>query len=399
MNWSTIYAARARGDYQNLVSSLSGSIVQMAGGFPDERVFPGSETLAAMQRLLAEEGPALLQYAGPIGYEPLRQWIAEQAGGSGSTALSADNVLLTHGAQQGIDLIARMLLDPGDTVIVEAPTFHGALWVFQSQGALVRSVPLEQDGMDMSRLELMLAELARSKRLPKFIYTIPTYHNPTGYTTSLERRVALLELCSTFGVPIVEDLPYEDIWYDAPPLPSYLELSDHAVPVIQLGTFSKTLCPAFRVGWMIGDKPFIAKTIHFKHISDTCSSLLMQRTAYELCDNGFLEQNVIKARSLYRPKRDALLDALARYPIEGASCSKPGGGFFAWLTLPAEISATALKKHALEAGVAIAASPMFYANGGMDHACRLTFSCPQPAEIEMGISRLASAWNKLLQQI
>lgn len=397
IQWNSFYAARAQGDYQNLVSTLADSIVQMAGGFPDERVFPGAEALEAMQSLYEQAGPALMQYAGPIGYEPLRQWVAERAGGS--TPLSANHVLLTHGAQQGIDLIARMLLDPGDTVIVEAPTFHGALWVFQSHGARILSVPLEQDGMDVSCLKQMLADLARTNQLPKFIYTIPTFHNPTGYTTSLERRVAMLEICSTFGVSIVEDLPYSDIWYDAPPLPSYLELSDHSVSVIQLGTFSKTLCPAFRVGWMIGDESFIAKTIHFKHISDTCSSLLMQRTAHELCSNGFLERNVSKARNLYRQKRDALMEALARHPIEGASCSRPGGGFFAWLTLPAGMSATVLKKHALEAGVAVAASPMFYEEEGRDHACRITFSCPQAAEIETGVGRLATAMNRLIQQI
>jgi len=388
MDWSSVMAERTRHDHRNLVSGSSSSIIQMAGGFPEPELFPADDWLKATSAVLQSRGADALQYNNPAGHEPLRDWISRRV--SGSTAINADHILLTHGAQQGIDLVAKLLIDPGDRIIVEQPSFHGALWVFQAAGATIVPVPIEKQGIDLNVLEERLRESEKLRMLPKFIYTIPTFHNPTGYTATLERRIALLELAERYGVPVIEDVPYNELWYDAPPPPTLFELSN-GDSVIQLGTFSKTLCPSIRVGWIVGAKEFIRKAVHFKHIADTCSNQLMQLISYEWCVSGLLDQNIGKARDIYRIKRDALSKTFLNAQIPGIECTAPGGGFFAWLRLPKGISGTVIQEAALRHGVAIAASPMFDAEGKADDACRLTFSYPSEIDITRGVAQLTEA--------
>jgi 2-aminoadipate transaminase len=392
IRWNSLYAERARADHKDLVSGTGRQVINMSAGFPEPSLFPVEEVPRLIQSLAAEDGKALLQYNPPAGYEPLRAWIAKHSS-TQDTRIETEQVLLTHGAQQGLDVVAKLLVEPGDCVLVEGPSFHGALWVFQAADAKIVTIPLEGEGMRLDVLEARLSELHEQGGLPKFIYTIPTFHNPTGYTATLERRLGLLELAERFGVPIVEDVPYNDLWYDAAPPPTLLELAGPE-RVIQVGTFSKTLCPALRVGWMIGPAGLIQKARHFKHIADTCSSGILQRVAYRLIQEGFWEHNVSRARELYRAKRDALTEAFATLNVPGVTCTVPSGGFFAWMKLPEGISSQKFQQFALEHGVSIAASPMFFADGKDAGACRLTISFPSPEQIRQGTAKLGEAMQR-----
>lgn len=397
VDWSGFYALRAQGDQQDLISKPGGtSLIQMAAGFPDPAIFPVQAFMQATQEAIAIAGTGALQYNAPGGYEPLRDWIAQHM--YTQVRLSQEHVLLLHGSQQGLELVAKLLVDPGDWVVVEGPTFHGALGVFKGAGARIATVPMEPEGMAPDSLEAVIRELADQHSLPKFIYTIPTFHNPTGYTMNLERRLRLLEVAGTYGIPVVEDAPYNSLYYDAtPPPPTLLELAGPQ-RVIHLGTFSKTLFPGARVGWMVADAAVIKKVWGWKHLADTCSSGIMQRVVHTLCTNGSLEANIAQAKALYRAKRDALLTGFENIPA-GAVCSRPAGGFFAWLTLPLGVEAHVFQEAALDHGVAIAPGTMFFTNGQGANACRLTISLPAELEIRQGASLLVQTIHRLLNTI
>ncbi|MGX5592330.1 aminotransferase-like domain-containing protein [Bacillus cereus] len=389
VNWESLYAERARSDHRDLVSGANSNAIQMAAGFPEPSLFPVQEVAYAIKKLTDREGSSVLQYNSPSGDESLRAWIADRTSTT-KIQLNAEKILLTHGAQQGLDVITKVLVNPGDGVLTESPSFHGALWVFQAAGAQICSIPIDEQGIVLEKLEEKLQEMAKKNKLPKFIYTIPTFHNPTGYTATLERRLGLLELAEKYGIPVVEDVPYNDLWYDSAPPPTLLELGGPDL-VIQLGTFSKTLCPALRVGWIIGSPKILKKTLHFKHIADTCSSGIMQRVAHQLCLDGFLDHNISRAREIYRVKRDVLLESFQQLDLQEVHCSRPDGGFFTWLQLPEGVSSQKLQKTALEQGVSIASAPIFFAEGEYDNACRLTISYPSAEEIRSGVSKLGNA--------
>lgn len=393
VDWGNLYAERAQHDQKDLVSGVGNTIIQMAAGFPEPSLFPVQEISKVVTELLSTKQEDILQYNAPGGYEPLRTWISERV--APELHLQVQQVLLTHGAQQGLDIITKILVDPGDWILVEAPSFHGALWVFQAAGARVCSISVDSQGIILEELETKLQEMSNQNCLPKFIYTIPTFHNPTGYTATLERRHGMLKLAGQYGIPIIEDVPYNALWYDISPPPTLLELSG-TEQVIQLGTFSKTLCPALRVGWMIGSHEIMKKAWHFKHIADTCSNGLMQHVVYQLCLNGFLDWNISRAREIYRAKRDALEKAFSHSNLPEVTCSKPNGGFFAWLQLPEKLSSTKVQQLAFKNGVAVAAAPMFFLDRSMDNACRLTISFSSAEEIEVGVIKLLETIHSLL---
>lgn len=384
------FAERALPEYSNLVSQNASDTIQMAGGFPDPLLFPVKEVLEAVQHLTYTQGSSLMQYDNPRGFEPLIDLVSNQL--SNSDKCRMDNVLLTHGAQQGLDIISKLLLDAGDTIIVEAPSFHGALWVFKAAGASIIDVPIDEQGMKIDELEDLLHNLKEKNLRPKFIYTVPTFHNPTGYTLSLDRRHELIKLAQKYEVLVIEDIPYSELWYDQQPPPTLFELGG-ADTVIQLGSFSKTLCPSLRTGWIAGSTDVIRKATHFKHIADTCSSSLLQQIVYTLCKEGYLDQNITRAREMYKRKRDTLVSGLHELAndFDGVVNSVPGGGFFTWLKLSEGMSAELLKQVAAEEGVLIAPSSMFYVNGHIDNACRLTYSYPSEVDIQEGVNRLAKA--------
>lgn len=380
--WNNLYSERSRFTHSNLVSGSDAESIQLAAGYPDPRLFPLQDLYSVIGEYSDANEKSVLQYNSPGGFEPLKAIIAKK---SEKTVL--DNILLTHGSQQGLDLLAKLLLNPGDTVIVEAPTFHGALWVFEAAQANVVGIPIDSHGMNTEYLEFYLRSQPRDK-LPKFIYTIPTFHNPTGITMSLERRTDLLRISGKYGIPLIEDAPYNDLWYDSEPPPSLLELGGVEF-VIHLGSFSKTLCPSFRVGWIAASEAVISKCLHFKHIADTCSNGLIQQVVYKLHLNDFLQNNIQRAQNMYRSKRDALSNAVKQIHIEDLHFQTPEGGFFAWLEWGNTLSAELLQKEARKRGVLIAAAPMFYKD--VIHAptaCRITFSYPTESEIASGLQIL-----------
>ncbi|MDQ0492827.1 aminotransferase-like domain-containing protein [Paenibacillus brasilensis] len=377
--WNNLYSERSRLTHSNLVSGSSDFSIQLAAGYPDPSLFPLQELHAVTAAFSDMNDTSVLQYNSPGGFEPLREVISEK---SRKTSLS--NILVTHGSQQGLDLLAKLLLNRGDTVIVEAPTFHGALWVFESAEAKVVSIPVDSQGMDVDALENYLRSHSGVNQ-PKLIYTIPTFHNPTGATMPLERRLELIRISETYSIPIVEDAPYNELWFDSEPPPTLLDLGDTG-QVLHLGTFSKTLCPSFRVGWLTAPEEVISKCLHFKHIADTCSNGFIQQVVHRLHLNGHLQNNIQRAQKLYRSKRDALTDAVKRIRSDDLGYHEPQGGFFAWLELGTFISGELLQEEARKRGVLIAASPMFYlGREGASSACRITFSYPTESEISKGI--------------
>ncbi|OBZ14239.1 hypothetical protein A8L34_09795 [Bacillus sp. FJAT-27264] len=377
--WSSLYSNRSRFIHPNLVSGSGGASIQLSAGYPDPSLFPLQELHAAVSAYSGMNDLSVLQYNSPGGFEPLKEVIAEK-----SEKTASSNILLTQGSQQGLDLLAKVLLNPGDTVIVEAPTFHGALWVFESAEAKVVGIPVDSQGMNMIALEEFLSSHSGVNR-PKLIYTIPTFHNPTGVTMTLERRLELIRISEAYGIPILEDAPYNDLWFDSEPPPTLLDLAG-TDQILHLGTFSKTLCPSFRVGWLAASEEIISKCLHFKHIADTCSNGFIQRVVHGLHMNSFLQTNIKHAQKLYRSKRNALTEALKQIPSDKLQFQNPQGGFFAWLELGTEISAEVLQEEASKRGVLIAASPMFYQDGdGSPSACRITFSYPSESEIAEGI--------------
>lgn len=381
--WNNLYSERSRYSHPNLVSDSSSSCIQLSAGYPDPSLFPLQEISAIMAVYAEANHRSVLQYNSPSGFEPLKEIIASQ-----SPHTLPEHILLTHGSQQGLDLISKLLLDPGDTVIVEAPTFHGALWVFEAAKANIVQISMDAEGMNTEYLEHYLRTHPRDKP-PKLIYTIPTFHNPTGRTMSLERRSELIRISALYGIPIVEDAPYSELWFDDEPPSALLELGG-TEQVIYLGTYSKTLCPSLRVGWVAAPSAVITKLVHFKHIADTCSNGFSQQTVHKLHLNGFLERNITRAQQLYRSKRNALVDAIKEMELKEVRLQAPHGGLFAWLELGSRMAGELLQAEARKQNVLIAASPMFHADKRSEpSACRITFSYPTEADITTGVQVLA----------
>lgn len=384
VSWNNLYSERSRYSHSNLVSDSGRTNIQLSAGYPDTRLFPLQELSAIFAEYAEANDSSVLQYNAPGGYEPLKEDIASK-----SRHTQPENILLTHGSQQGLDLVSKLLLNPGDTVIVEAPTFHGALWVFEAAEANIVQIPMDAEGMSTDDLESYLRSHPRDKP-PKLIYTIPTFHNPTGKTMSLKRRLELIRISGQYGIPILEDAPYSQLWFDQEPPPPLFELGG-VQQVIYLGTFSKTLCPSLRVGWIAASPAVISKCLHFKHIADTCSNGFVQQIVHKLHMNGFLDRNILRAQQVYRSKRNALTSAFDQIGMAELRLQAPEGGLFAWLELGDLMSGELLQAEARKQNVLIAASPMFYAEGGnAPSACRITFSYPTEADIARGIQILAN---------
>jgi 2-aminoadipate transaminase len=358
-----------------------------AGGTPSPEFLPIDHLREANQR--AWDVPNETMYYGDTeGYAPLRHRIAERMK-QRNVDVSADHILVTNGAQQGLDLLSRLLLDPGDTVIVEAPTYFGALQVFDMYQAQYQSVELDLDGMIPESLEKALSLATR----PKFIYTIPTYQNPTGVTVSPERRSQLLEISERFNVPIVEDDPYGELWfgdYGSPPLRADSD------DVIYLGTFSKTIVPAIRMGWMCAPDALLQKLIDAKEASDISSDRIVQRMVVEATDHGWLDKHLKQARADYAGRMKVLNAALQEHMPEGTTWTAPDGGFFIWVTLPGDADSYKLLFEVANDGAIYLPGQIFYVDGRVSPSFRLGFTTLPMPRYEEGIARLGAGLKKLL---
>lgn len=368
-------------------------IISFAGGLPAPEVFPIAEVKAAASRVLQEHGSSALQYSATEGYLPLREMLVRHMTRYG-IHVSPVNILITAGAQQALDLLGKLFINSGDRILTEEPTYLGALQAFTAYEAQYLPVPIDDEGLDIAKLEEAL------RAGPKFLYVLPNFQNPAGVTLSLERRWKLVELASHYGVPIVEDDPYGQLRYEGEHLPPLVQIdAEHhgcnggtkfRGGVIYLGTMSKTLAPGLRVGWIVAPEEVMEKLVQMKQGTDLHTSTLTQMIAHETARSGFLDRHVRHVRQVYRERRSAMLNALDRWAPLGVRWTRPSGGLFVWLTLPEGLTAHELFPQALSEKVAYVPGSAFYPNGGGERSMRLNFSyCTTPV-IEEGIRRLCS---------
>lgn len=382
-------------------------MISLGGGMPAPESFPCEEVAQACARVLREHGPTALQYGQTEGYNPLRDYIAQVTMAGQGLFARRENVLILTGALQACDLIPKVLLDPGEAIVVEDPTFLGALASFSPYRPRYIPVPLDAQGMQVDRLE----EILPAEPAVKFIYTIPTFQNPAGCTMSLERRRRLVALADRYGIPILEDDPYAQLRYSGEEVPTLAVLDQQqlALPtgpeayesgnVLYVGSFSKILSPGMRLGWVVGPAPIIAQLARAKQGTDLHTSLLIQMIAYELCRQGFFPGHIARIRELYRRRRDLMVELMQEHFPAEASWVVPEGGLFVWVTLPAGCDSQAILGDAVEEGVAFVPGRGFYATGGGENAMRLNFSNAGEEQLQRGIARLGAVLRKHVRRL
>ena len=408
--WTSRYAQRAKGVKSSAIRELlkitqRPDVISFAGGLPASEVFPAARFQEACQRVLQTQAHLALQYGATEGYEPLREMIARHISRYGIQA-RLENVLITSGSQQALDLIGKLLINPGDKVLVEAPTYLGALQAFNVYGAEYIPVPSDADGLCTEMLEAPL-------RLgPKFMYVLPNFQNPGGTTLAEGRRHELVLLADKFGIPIIEDDPYGQLRYEGDHLTPLVVLDRENLRrdrgysignVIYLSTFSKTLAPGLRLGWIVAPPEVISKLTQLKQGADLHTSTFGQMVAYEVARDGFLDEHVKLIRRVYRERRDAMLEALqAEFPSE-VTWTRPQGGLFLWVTLPEGLDAQQLFAAAIQEHVAFVPGESFYAPNGTTEEgrrhLRLNFSASDPEKIHEGIRRLGVAIRRQLDAL
>ncbi len=368
-------------------------IISLAGGLPDTETFPREVFDAITAEIGTDFLASSLQYGPTDGMGELRELIAGIMADEGAVA-RVDDIMITTGGQQAIDLSIRTFVNRGDTVLAEGPTYPGAVPCLTAYGADVTHIPMDDDGMHVDLLEEAYARLANDGRPPKILYTIPNFQNPTGVTMSLERRQRLVEFAHTVGLLIIEDNPYGMIRFEGEALPTLFELDDGAGWVVYLSTFSKILAPGIRVGWVVAPPQVLRKMNLGKQAADLCSSTLTQRFVTEYLKRNDYREHVARVNSLYRGRRDAMLAALATHFPEPATWTRPRGGLFLWATLPDFIDTTALQARALERQVAFVPGAAAFLDGRGQNAMRLNFSGVPESVITEGISRIGEAVNE-----
>jgi 2-aminoadipate transaminase len=360
-------------------------VISLAGGMPDTSSFPPDSYAALMSTVAAESCARALQYGPTEGLTLVKRCIAQVMAAEG-VEIDLSELLVTSGGQQVIDLVCKTLLDPGDVVVAEAPTYPGAVPTFCAYQAEVVQITMDQDGMRVQELEQALDGLEQSGRRPKFIYTVPNFHNPAGVTLSLERRQELVRIASERELLILEDNPYGLLRYEGTPLPTLRSLDDEFV--IYLGTFSKILSPGVRLGWAAAPAPILQKMNIGKQASDLCSSSISQYFVSAYFESGEWEDYVRSLIEIYRRRRDVMLDALAEHFPREAEWTHPEGGLFIWATLPDYIDTTDLLARALEEHVAFVPGRAAFIDGRGGSSMRLNFSGVEEAEIREGVRRI-----------
>jgi 2-aminoadipate transaminase len=400
--WTSRYAQRIKNVHSSAIRVLlkitqNPQIISFAGGLPAPDVFPVERFREACSKVLASQAKQALQYGATEGYEPLREMIARHTSRYGVKA-RPENVMITSGSQQALDLIGKLLINSGDRVLVEAPTYLGALQAFNVYGAEYVCVPSDNDGL---RTDLLEAPLRSG---PKFMYVLPNFQNPGGTTLAEGRRHQLVLLAERYGIPIVEDDPYGQLRYEGEHLPPLVALDRENLRrddgyslgnVIYLSTFSKTLSPGLRLGWIVAPPEVITKLVQLKQGADLHTSTFGQMVAYEVARDGFLDEHIKVIRRVYGERRDVMLHALEEYCPPEVTWTHPFGGLFLWVTLPEGMDSHRLFDAALKENVAFVPGDSFYSSNG--HASeglrhlRLNFSNAQPEQIREGVRRLAVA--------
>ncbi|BCJ65483.1 PLP-dependent aminotransferase family protein [Polymorphospora rubra] len=394
------YARRVRGMTASEIRALFAvasrpEVVSLAGGAPYIAALPLDAVGEMLGRLGSEHGVSTLQYGIGQGTLELRERICEVmalSGIDGRCGASPEDVVVTVGGQQALDLVARLFLDPGDVVLAEGPTYVGALGVFQAAQAQVCHVPMDADGLIPEALEVAIAEQARAGRRAKFLYTIPTYQNPAGVTLTEERRERVLDICERAGLLVVEDDPYGQLGFDGEaPSPLRARRRDG---VFYLSTFSKTFAPGLRVGWILAPHAVRDKLVIASEAQILCPSAFAQAAVTTYLSTMPWREQLKTYREVYRERRDALLDALTDLMPAGTTWTRPEGGLFVWANLPEGLDAKAMMPRAIAARVAYVPGTGFYADGSGSGNMRLNFSFPPPERIREGVRRLSSVMEQ-----
>lgn len=363
-------------------------IISFAGGLPAPDLFP-IDDIKEMSRIVMErEGKTALQYGPTEGDNRLREELAKLMQKDGVN-ITSNHLLIITSSQQGLDLVGKIFIDPGDVVMASRPTYVGAIQAFHSYGAQMMGIEQDEEGTQTAFLEAEIAKLAAKGVKPKFIYEIPDFQNPSGITMSLKRRKELIRIAEKYDLIIVEDSPYRQLRFEGRTEPSLIGMNSERV--LSLYTFSKILLPGFRLGWMAGPNELIQKAVTAKQSVDLCSPPFNQAILYEYLSRGLLEKQIAVIIKAYREKRDFMLDKLAKYmpKLPGLKWTQPHGGLFLWVTLPENMDAGEMFHSAIEKKVAYVVGTAFYPDGGGSNSFRMNFSYSSMAEIEEGVKRLA----------
>ena len=366
-------------------------IISFAGGLPSPQTFPIDAMREASERVLRDDGKAALQYAASEGYAPLREWVAQDLLKQGMN-VSPDQVLITTGSQQGLDLVAKILIDAGSRILVETPTYLGALQAFTPMEPVAVGVDSDDHGVDAADLR---AKVGTGADKARFVYLLPNFQNPTGRTMTEERRAAVAQVAVETGLPIIEDNPYGDLWFDAPPAPSLS--SRHPEGSVYLGSFSKILAPGLRLGYLVAPTALYPKLLQAKQAADLHTPSFNQRVVAEVLKDGFIERHVPTIRALYKQQCEAMLAALDREMAGlGLSWNRPVGGMFLWVQLPKGLKAIPLLAKAVDKGVAFVPGSAFYAGDANESTLRLSFVTATVDQINIGMKALAAAIRESL---
>jgi 2-aminoadipate transaminase len=383
------FARRAGGDVGEGIAailSLLGlpDLISFAGGFPDPSTFPRERAAALLGEFAASGETNAFQYAPTRGLAGALDAVAGRLEATQGRRPADGELLIASGAIEGLELVSKTFLDPGDIAVVEGPTYLGAIMAFRGYDAELVAVPMDEHGLRVDELERRLADGVR----PKLLYTIPDHQNPAGVSMSSERRARLVELARRHGFLIVEDVAYRELAFDGNALPSLWSLAPDVV--VQLGTTSKTFFPGVRLGWAVGPAEISAQLVNAKQNTDQCAGALGQRLFEEYVRRGWIEEQLVQSRALYRRKSERMLAALERSMPTGTTWTRPQGGFFSWLTLPEGVDSAELTQRAVERGVGIVPGGLFFADGSGTDKVRLSFSMVDEARIDQGIELLAS---------
>jgi len=397
MDWNTLYSSRVDSmGHSDVVEMLKlaeqPQVISFAGGLPDPATFLLEEIKEVFEEVMAQKGSAVLGYGPTAGIAPFREWLADHMTHAGRPS-EVEECMVTTGGIAALDLICKVLLNPGDVVIVGEPAYVAALHVMRSYQSRFAGVPLDEEGMEPEGLKSVLQEARRNSLRPKFIYLVPSFQNPSGVTLSEERRKRIAEIAAEYGVAIVEDAAYRDLRFEgqAPPLLASLDPQN----VIYINTLSKVFNPGMRMGWVTAAQELIETLALAKQGQDQCSTTIGQYLALAFASKGLIERQTSRAVEIYRRKRDAMLTALEKNFPQSAHWTKPQGGFYTWVTLPRDMDTEALLPRAIEeASVAYAAGPAFYHNRTGKEHMRLCYSYVPESQIEEGIRRL----GRLLSQ-
>ncbi len=401
LDWESHLAERTKGMKSSAIRELlkltqNPDIISFGGGLPAPELFPTREIEEACIYVAREQGRKALQYSATEGYYPLKEYLAKSMHKYGIPA-TPENVLLTNGSQQALDLIGRIFIDPGRYVLTGRPTYLGAIQAWRAYQGEFHTMRLDEQGMVVDEIERAYHKVVEdSGSPPAFIYVLPNFHNPAGTTLSLERRIKLAEIATKLDLAVVEDDPYGQLRFEG----EYITPICNLIPerTIYLGTFSKTLAPGLRLGWIVCSEALMMRLIQAKQGCDLHTGTFVQYVANDICQRGFLKPHIKKIRKAYKERRDTMVDALSEFWPDGCKWTDPEGGLFLWARVPESIDTNVfLKETALKEKVAYVPGVHFYPNtDGGHHAMRLNFSYSQPEVIVEGIKRLGTALKKEL---